>query len=116
MSSIENLLLPHMRMSLNDYFQSSGMHQEGVWGTDIEIFGACSLLATDIYVYTNTGAHYSWSKFSQSMLDNSAPQNMRSIYIQHTSGVHYDVVLDVNSGIRGSSFIYKHIKNCHDVV
>ena len=54
MSSIGNLLLPYMRMSLNDYFQSSGMHQEGVWGTDIEIFGACSLLATDIYVYTNT--------------------------------------------------------------
>ena len=32
MSSIENLLLPHMGMSLNDYLQSSGMHQEGVWG------------------------------------------------------------------------------------
>ena len=114
-SSIENLLLPHIGMSLNDYFQSSGMHQQGVWGTDIEIFAACSLLTTDIYVYTNTGAHYSWTKFSRSMLDNSPPQNMCSIYIQHTSGVHYDVVLDVNSGISHSSFMYKDIKDIHDV-
>ena len=37
----------------------------------------------------------SWNKFSQSMLDNSSPQNTCAIYIQHTSGVHYDVVLDV---------------------
>ena len=29
------------------------------------------------------------------MLDNSPPQNSCAIYIQHSSGVHYDVVLDV---------------------
>ena len=29
------------------------------------------------------------------MLDNSSPQNTCAIYIHHTSGVHYDVVLDV---------------------
>ena len=40
---------------------------------------------------------------------------MCSIYIQHTSGVHYDVVLDVNSGISHSSFMYKDIKDIHDV-
>ena len=95
MRSIENLLLPHMNMSLNNYFLASGMANETVWGTDTEIFAASSLLSTDIYVYTNTGSNMSWNKFSQSMLDNSSPQNTCAIYIQHTSGVHYDVVLDV---------------------
>ena len=95
MRSIENLLLPHMNMSLNNYFLASGMANETVWGTDTETFAASSLLSTDIYVYTNTGSNMSWNKFSQSMLDNSSPQNTCAIYIQHTSGVHYDVVLDV---------------------
>ena len=42
-----------MIMPLNDYIQSTGMAQERVWGTDIEIFAASSLLSTDIYVYSN---------------------------------------------------------------
>ena len=84
MRSIENLLLPHMNMSLNNYFLASGMANETVWGTDTEIFAASSLLSTDIYVYTNTGSNMRWNKFSQSMLDNSSPQNTCAIYIQHT--------------------------------
>jgi hypothetical protein len=108
MRSIENLLLPHMGMSLNNYFQSSGMHRERVWGTDIEIFAASSLLSTDIYVYTNVGTHFTWNKFSQSMLNNLPPQNPCSIYIQHTGAVHYDVVLDVSLGTSGSSCTGMH--------
>ena len=52
MRDIENLLRPHMNMSLNDYIQSTGMAQESVWESDIEIFAASSLLTTDIYVYS----------------------------------------------------------------
>lgn len=88
MREIENLLRPHMNMPLSDYIQSTGMAQERVWGTDIEIFVACSLLSTDIYVYSNCTWYNIW------MLDGS--QNTCSRYIQHTSGVHYYVVLDVN--------------------
>lgn len=40
MRSIENLLLPHMNMSLNNYSLASGMPNEMVWGTDTEIFAA----------------------------------------------------------------------------
>ena len=96
MRDIENLLRPHMNMPLNDYIQSTGMAQERVWGSDIEIFAASSLLSTDIYVYSNVGSNFTWNKFSKSMLDGSPPQNTCSIYIQHTSGVHYVVVLDVS--------------------
>lgn len=95
MRTIENHLLPHMNMSLSDYIRSSRMAEERVWGTDIEIFAAASLLSTDIYVYGSTGTNFTWNK---SMLDGLPPQNTRSIYIQNTSGVHYDVVLSVCMG------------------
>ena len=73
------------------------MSSQGTWGSDIEIFAASSLLSTDIYVYTKVGNSYKWHKFSRSMLDSTLPSNKTSIYLQHTNGVHFDVVLDVNT-------------------
>lgn len=55
MREIENLLYPHMNMSLDMYLAQSGMANETVWGTDVEILAASSLLSTDIYVYTKVG-------------------------------------------------------------
>ena len=110
MRDIENLLRPHMNMSLNDYIQSTGMAQESVWGSDIEIFAASSLLSTDIYVYSNVGSNFTWNKFSKSMLDGSPPQNTCSIYIQHTSGVHYDVVLDVSLSTNSDTIMVSDLK------
>ena len=95
MKEIEVLLVPHMNMSLNSYLQSNNMSSQGTWGSDIEIFAASSLLSTDIYVYTKVGNSYKWHKFSRSMLDSTLPSNKTSIYLQHTNGVHFDVVLDV---------------------
>ena len=97
MREIENLLQPHIGMSLIDYLNSSRMaiKNDKVWGTDIEILAACSLLKTDIYTYTKVGDVYKWNKFSISMLNGSAPENDCAIYINHTNGVHYDIVLDV---------------------
>lgn len=51
MREIESLLKPHMGMSLIDYLNNSGMANDRVWGIDVEIFAACSLLKTDIYIY-----------------------------------------------------------------
>ena len=48
MRTIEYHLLPHMNMSFSDYIRSSRVAEERVWGTDIEIFAAASLLSTDI--------------------------------------------------------------------
>ena len=110
MRDIENLLRPHMNMSLNDYIQSTGMAQESVWGSDIEIFAASSLLSTDIYVYSNVGSNFTWNKFSKSMLDGSPPQNTCSIYIQHTSGVDYDVVLDVSLSTNSDTIMVSDLK------
>ena len=103
MADIENLLVPHMNMSLSSYVEHSNMINNGVWGSDIEIFAASSMLSTDIYVYTKTGERFTWQKFSRSMLDGSSPKNKCAIYLQHTNGVHYDVVLDVCSTIHGGT-------------
>ena len=68
MRNIENSLHPHINSSLEEYLVRTGMNSQSVWGTDIEILTACSLLETDIYVYSWVGSIYKWQKFSRSML------------------------------------------------
>ena len=51
------------------------MTRNGVWGTDIEIFSAASLLSTDIFVYTQFGETHKWLKFSRTMIDGKKPAN-----------------------------------------
>ena len=48
MRHIEHFLLPHMKTSLDSYLATcrSHMARNGVWGTDIEILSAASLLST----------------------------------------------------------------------
>ena len=95
MGQSETLLLPHINMSLDSYLQQSRMAEEGSWGTDIEIFTVCSLLSTDIYVYTKVGQSFKWQKFSCTILNGKPPKYNCAIYLQQTNGVHYDVVLNV---------------------
>ena len=52
MIAIESALRPHINSSLDNYLARSGMQNQNVWGTDIEILTASSLLQTDSYVYT----------------------------------------------------------------
>ena len=95
MRSIENVLVPHINTSLKCYLDKTGMAESGVWGTDIEILSASSLLSTDIFVYTKFGNTYKWQKFSRTMLGGKKPDNNCSIYLNHTNTFHYDVVIDV---------------------
>lgn len=93
MRHIENLLLPHMNSSLDTYLARTGMARNQVWGTEIEILSAASLLSTDIYVYTRFAINNNkWQKFSRTMLDGNIPENNCSIYINNSTGDHYDVV------------------------
>ena len=39
------------------YLEESGMHQDTVYGTDVEIFSAAQVLSTDIYVYHKYGTN-----------------------------------------------------------
>ena len=105
MIAIESALRPHINSSLDNYLARSGMQNQNVWGTDIEILTASSLLQTDIYVYTKIGSGYKWQKFSRSMLEEHAPQNKgTALYLQNTAGLHYDVVVQVCSNIADISY------------
>ena len=95
MYHIEHFLLPHTNRSLNSYLANSHMTRNGVWGTDIEIFSAASLLSTDIFVYTQFGETHKWLKFSRTMIGGKKPANSCSIYLNHSNRIHYDVVQDV---------------------
>ena len=97
MRDIETLLLPHMNTSLKGYLAKTKMAGNGVWGTDVEILTAASLLSADIFVYTKFGGAYKWQRFSRTMLDGKRPESDCSIYLNHTNGNHYDVVLDVST-------------------
>ena len=99
MLAVEDALRPHLNSSLDDYLAHGGMKKQNIWGTDIVILTASSLLQTDIYVYTKVGSGYKWQKFSSSMLDEDPPQNKGALYLQNTAGVHYDVVVKVNTNV-----------------
>ena len=54
MRDIETLLLPHMNTSLKGYLAKTKMPGNGVWGTDVQILTAASLLSgADIFVYSS---------------------------------------------------------------
>ena len=79
MREIENLLYPHMNTSVDMYVFQSGMSNNAVWETDVEILAASSLLSTDIFIHTKVGSELRWHKFSKSNLDATHPQNHAAI-------------------------------------
>ena len=100
-----------MNSSLESYLANSQMARNGVWGTDIEMFSAASLLSTDIFVYTQFGYTCKWLKFSRIMIDGNKPENGCSIYLNHSNRIHYDVVQDVCvSYLKQSDDIHNHSK------
>ena len=92
----ENALLAYMNSSVDEYLARTEMANLGVWGTDVEIITAASLLKTDIYVYTKVGSLYKWQRFPSSIMSGYPAKYGGGIYLQNTSGVHYDLVLDVS--------------------
>lgn len=67
----------------------------GVWGTDIEIFGAVLLLNTSIYVFSSQTK--TWQLFNKYMdLRKPIQKSERCIYLMNLNNMHFDVVLNVN--------------------
>lgn len=101
MDSIDTLLqqhLPRKTSSVVDYVQSSGMRQEGTWGTDVEIYTAAHMLQTNIYVYSAYGPdQLKWMCHSPTDIDHALQTSDRSIYLYHIDGNHYEVVRSVES-------------------
>jgi len=81
-----------------DYVDDSRIDSEGVWGSDVEIFVAATMLRTPIAVYSAFGDHqYLWQVFQPLELANAAagpPHNDHLIYLQNSNS-HFEPVVDI---------------------
>ncbi|XP_022172073.1 uncharacterized protein LOC111034936 [Myzus persicae] len=76
------------------YLEKNKIDNDGVWGTDVEIFAAAQLLKTSIYVYATTTN--TWQLFNKNLnLKKYIYHTERCIYIRNIGNVHFDVVLGV---------------------
>ena len=78
------------------------MRKDGTWGTTEEIFSAAALLKTTIYTWNRFGERLCWNRHGH----NKENINNFGIYIDNSSGIHYDIVLSI-----GKNDIYFFITN-----
>lgn len=75
----------------DDYLNRTRMKENGVWGTDIELYFAAKFFNCSIFVFSKYGKAYDWLEFK--------PENKNtnlSIYLDHKNCDHYDVVTSVD--------------------
>lgn len=66
----------------------------GIWATKIEIFAMALMLKTNIYIFSEKST---WNFFSKNgSLSINPGKSEKSMYLKHTNGNHFDVVLDVD--------------------
>lgn len=75
-----------------NYVNKSQMWIDAMWPTEVEIYASACMLDTDIFTYMGEGK---WLRFSSSGKLELSDKVERSIYLQNTENVHYDVVLAV---------------------
>ncbi|KAF0752665.1 Uncharacterized protein FWK35_00017984, partial [Aphis craccivora] len=80
--------------NMKKYLEQKTIENDGVWGTDVEIFGAAILLKTSIYVYmTATGE---WQLFNKDItIKKQVSKTEKCLYIRNLNNVLYDVVINV---------------------
>ena len=80
--------------SVQYYIASTGMDQDGTWGTDIEMLSMAHLLQTPVHSYSHQ--HGQWQRYSPHDVDRQLVDDMqqRSMYLFHT-GNHFNVVCSV---------------------
>jgi len=81
-----------------DYVDESRIDSEGVWGSDVEIFVAATMLRTPIAVYSAFGDHqYLWQVFQPLERADAAagPANHDHLIYLQNSNSHFEPVVDV---------------------
>ena len=81
------------------------MFCSGVWATEVEIMAVAHMLETDIYTFGNTCR---WYIFSGKMAEIGSVTSDAGIYLNHSHGIHYDVVLSVHKLPLARSVIEEH--------
>ncbi|CAG2191603.1 unnamed protein product [Mytilus edulis] len=80
------------------YVLQNQINIPGSWATEVEIFVASNLLRTHIFTYVNTGNNsYKWTKFDANYLNPNIITDETGIYLNHTNGNHYDIVLSTST-------------------
>ncbi|CAL1536867.1 unnamed protein product [Lymnaea stagnalis] len=79
----------------NNYLYQTRMAQRGTWGSDVEIMAAAHLLKTKIFVYTIHGDTWQWVEHNLDLTSPASRVHRQSIYLMHTSLVHYDLVKEI---------------------
>lgn len=75
-----------------DYLKRKKMRENGVWGTDIELYFAAKVFNCSIFVYSKYGNSYDWLEFKTENKTTSL-----AIYLHHKNSDHYDVVTSVSN-------------------
>jgi hypothetical protein len=73
------------------YLTRSKMNMWGVWGTSLEIQAAAKLFQRDIYVFVNGRSYHRFAAKEKPTL--------RSMYIAHVNGNHFDVITGPKTNI-----------------
>ena len=81
-----------------DYVDESRIDSEGVWGSDVEIFVASTMLRTPIAVYSAFGDHqHLWQVFQPLERADAAaaPANHDHLIYLQNSNSHFEPVVDI---------------------
>ncbi|CAC5398502.1 unnamed protein product [Mytilus coruscus] len=88
-----HFLLQHGQTCFS-YVLQNQINIPGSWATEVEMFVTSDLLRTNIFTYVNTGNNsYKWNKFDANYLNPNIRTDETGIYLNHTNGNHYDIVL-----------------------
>ena len=87
------------------YIGRQRMFCSGVWATEVEMMAVAHMLETDIYTFGNTCR---WYIFSGKMAEIGSVTSDAGIYLNHSHGIHYDVVLSVHKLPLARSVIEEH--------
>ena len=93
-----------------DYIEESRIDTEGVWGSDVEIFIAATMLRTPIAVYSAYGDHqYLWQVFQplERVEGGAGPANHDYLIYLQNSNSHFEPVVDIwtKGGIAGAGLL-----------
>ena len=75
----------------DDYLQRKKMRELGVWGTNDECQAVADWLQVPVFVLCQFGSRLSWQKHTP----RSAGKNQFGIYLDNSSGCHYNIVMSV---------------------
>ena len=77
--------------SISAYLERTGMENQRVWATEIEIFATATMLQTAIFVYASAGPDHKWLKFLPKGELFNNDHTSEALYITNV-GQHYQKV------------------------